>query len=1131
MNVSVTRQTVRSLCGRIAYESGLAYARAGKVTFDAYDDEAGVYAAVVRGSGGSVYETKLRISLAGDVAASCTCPSLASYDKYCNHIAAALLRIIEHRLAGSVPHAAATADAGLADADRSGPDEALAAKMIGLFASKPAARSGARKRFETREQLSVAFVCVPLDDGRDLALGIEARLGPSSGRLHSIKQIGGWLDSVERGESHPIAKAFAYDPELHCFSETDDEIIRALARVNRGDVAFVRSPSGLSGGPSSQRTLRIPPEDWETLHALLGRASDVSLQAGARLLPGLPWAEGPLPVRYEIDDHPDAADGSCRLEVHGLTSVKVLEAYGLALTEGGLVRLPRDACAQLAQLQRMLPAASPTERATMHATGREAAAIVNDARLVRIPREQAEGFMERVVPGLMRLGSVRIAEAVSDKIVREPLKAKLYLDRVRDRLLAGLEFHYGSAVINPLEAAGAKRSDEGPILVRDGERERRILALMDDSAFVRTEAGYVMAGDEEGEFEFLYRVLPLLEPLLGVYATAGVRIRLLPDPVVVKVSADTDERTDWLEFKFDISGIPEAEIKSLLQALVEKRAYYRMTGGALVPLDGQDFAEVNRLLDATGMLPSELKDGKLRLPLVRGLHLLEPEGSRVVKHGRSLRGLLDDLRHPDQAAFASAPAALAGTLRDYQLYGYQWMRTLAHYRFGGILADDMGLGKTVQSIAFLVSMLPILRERGQQALIVCPASLMYNWQSELRKFAPDIRCGIADGAKVERAETLANPSRFDALIVSYPLLRKDIQLYAGMTFHTLILDEAQAIKNETTQTAQAVKRIVAEQRFALTGTPIENALDELRSIAGAVFPGLFPGRRAFAELSREEVSDRIRPFVLRRLKADVLRELPDKIESVIASELLPPQKKLYAAYLAKLRTETLKHLDQDTLDRNRIRILAGITRLRQLCCHPGLFVEDYAGGSAKLDQLLELLDDCRSAGRRALVFSQFTSMLAMIRRELAARGMTHFYLDGDTPAAERVALCDRFNAGERELFLASLKAGGTGLNLTGADTVILYDLWWNPAVEQQAADRVHRIGQQRAVQVIRLVAKGTVEDKMAELQQRKRHLIDEVIRPGTEALSTLSEQDIRELLSIGTDEFDQGPVACKKVHH
>lgn len=1095
MSAPITRQTVKSLCGRIAFESGLAYARAGKVSFTRYDDEAGSYEAAVQGSGRAAYQATIRISHAGDVAASCSCPSLTSYDKYCNHIAAALLQIMEFRLKAALPGATAPYASEEVRAGTASPGDELAARMIGLFQVRPSMRSGARKRFETREELSVAFVCVPLDDGVGHSLGIEMHVG--LGRTYPVKQIGRWLDSVERGESYTLGKSFVYDPEQHCFSQKDDEIVQELIRMNRSDTVIVRSKSGLAAsGARGERTLRIPPDDWQTFCPLLSSAADVSLQTGERLLPGLPIVEGPLPVHYEVDYDPEDAQGGCRLDVEGLDSLAVLEPYGLVLTEEGLVRLPKTDCAQLSQLQQLLLSAE-------------------GARHVRIPREQTDGFMERVVPGLMRLGSVRIAEAVSETVIREPLQAKLYLDRVRDRLLAGLEFHYGSVVVNPLEASGAKRADADRILVRDGERERRILELMDGSSFVRTEAGYVMGGDEEGEFEFLYRIVPLLEPLLSVYATSAVRIRLLPEPVVVKVSADTDERTDWLELKFDISGIPEGEIRSVLQALEEKRPYYRLPGGAFVPLDGRDFEEVNRLLAATGMLPSELKDGALRLSLVRGLHLLGQEGE-AVKHGRRLRHLLDNLRHPDQADFA-VPDALVGSLRDYQLYGYRWMRTLAHYGFGGILADDMGLGKTVQSIAFLASMLPEIRRRGEPALIVCPASLMYNWLGELRRFAPGIRVRIADGAKGERAEALANLADVDAVIVSYPLLRKDSQLYAAHPFHTLILDEAQAVKNESTQTAQAVKRIRAEHRFALTGTPIENALDELRSIASAVFPGLFPGRRAFSELSREEVSDRIRPFVLRRLKTEVLRELPDKIESVIASELLPAQKKLYTAYLAKLRTETLKHLDRDTFDRNRIQILAGITRLRQLCCHPALFVEDYAGGSAKLDQLLELLDDCRAAGRRTLVFSQFTSMLALIRKALAARGMTHFYLDGETPAAERVALCDRFNAGERELFLASLKAGGTGLNLTGADTVVLYDLWWNPAVEQQAADRVHRIGQQRAVQIIRLVAQGTVEDKMAELQQRKRHLIDEVIRPGQEALSALSEQDIRELLAIGQD--------------
>jgi SNF2 family DNA or RNA helicase len=422
----------------------------------------------------------------------------------------------------------------------------------------------------------------------------------------------------------------------------------------------------------------------------------------------------------------------------------------------------------------------------------------------------------------------------------------------------------------------------------------------------------------------------------------------------------------------------------------------------------------------------------------------------------------------------------------------------------------------LQSIAFIVSVLPEIREQGLPAIVVSPASLVYNWYNELQKFAPKIRVVIVDGTKSERRSILQDVSQVDVVLTSYPLLRRDLEEYIAASFHTLILDEAQMFKNHATQTAQAVKSIQAQYRFALTGTPIENRLEELWSIFDAVFPDLFVGRRAFQDLPRATVARRVRPFLLRRLKTDVLKELPEKIESIQASELLPDQKKLYVSYLAKLREETVRHLDAETFQKNRIKILAGLTRLRQLCCHPALFVEDYTGSSAKFEQLLEIIEECRSAGKRMLIFSQFTEMLGIIGRELSYQGVPHFYLDGNTPASERVTLCDRFNEGERDLFLMSLKAGGTGLNLTGADTVILYDLWWNPAVEQQAADRAHRIGQKRIVQVIRLVAHGTVEDKMYELQQRKKNLIDEIIQPGEEALTALTEQEIREILMIET---------------
>ena len=317
--------------------------------------------------------------------------------------------------------------------------------------------------------------------------------------------------------------------------------------------------------------------------------------------------------------------------------------------------------------------------------------------------------------------------------------------------------------------------------------------------------------------------------------------------------------------------------------------------------------------------------------------------------------------------------------------------------------------------------------------------------------------------------------------------------YEKQFFHTVYFDEAQAFKNPVTQTAKAARKIQADNRFALTGTPIENSLEELWSIFRVVFPELFQGLKEYSNLPRKTIARRIRPFLLRRLKKDVLSELPEKVESLESVELLPDQKKLYAAYLAKLRHDTLKHLDKDTLRKNRIKILAGLTRLRQICCHPALFVDGYKGSSGKFEQLMQIVEESKLSGRRVLIFSQFTKMLGLIGRELAIQGLPYFYLDGQTPSEKRVEICNRFNEGERDLFLISLKAGGTGLNLTGADTVILYDIWWNPAVEEQAADRAHRIGQTNVVQVIKLVARGTIEEKMNELQEKKRHLIEEII--------------------------------------
>jgi len=1114
MSIQLTNQNIIQLCGMLSYRKGEASCRAGQVTINAYDPvgehrPTAHFTAVVSAKGSEgVKQVEVELGAGGYVFASCSCSVGFSFDKYCKHAAAVLIRIHDQQRDGTLdqlPGSVGSSASRSAGMELDPGEQRLLNQVMSLFENKPSRPSRARPHFDQRTLLEVEFVCKPLRGKPDqsgwamLMFGIELRIGPK--KRYIVPHIRSFLEQIASGEACPVNRSFSYAPELHAFSPADDVILRKLIDISRQAKLYEASTSHSrpyahrttsSHSQQSDRCLLIPPLSWASLMPLLAAAPSAKLAHSEAEAVTLELTSQPLPLHFSFDI---ASNGLYQLDVSGLQEMTIMESYDVVVASGKIHQLPAKSCERLAELQEMLDR-SPNQR-------------------IQIPPAHMESFMEKVLPGLRKLGDVEISRAVSERTVHLPLKAKLYLDRIKDRLLAALEFHYGDIVINPLENTSEHHSHDR-IVLRNGEQEELIMGLMEQSAFAKTESGYFMQ-DEEAEFHFLYTTLPQLEKLVDVYATSAVKVRLHPGNVFAKIKVEVDERTDWLNFEFDIKGIPEDDIRQVLEALVEKRRYYRLPSGALLPLESEQLQAMIRVLNATGMLVRELNGTSFRLPAIHSLSLLEEQeqhgASTAITLGTNVKRLLHDIRNPDYGD-VQPPAQLAPVLRAYQKYGFQWLSTLARYRLGGILADDMGLGKTLQSISFIAAKLPEIREEHLPALIVAPSSLLYNWHNELRKFTPDIRAVIADGSQAARTRILDNPSEVDVIITSYPLLRRDIRRYAALSFHTLLLDEAQMFKNYATQTAQSVKALQARYRFALTGTPVENSLSELWSIYSVVLPGLFPDRQKFAELPREQVARKIRPFLLRRLKSDVLQELPAKIESQHTSELLPEQKKLYTAYLAKLRQETLAHLANGDLQQSRIRILAGLTRLRQLCCHPALFVEDYTGRSAKFEQLLEVIDECRSAGRRVLIFSQFTTMLGIIGRELGNLGVPFFYLDGQTPAAERVELCERFNTGEKEAFLISLKAGGTGLNLTGADTVILYDLWWNPAVEQQAEDRAHRMGQTQVVHVIRMIAQGTVEEKMYELQQRKKSLIDEIIQPGQASWSSLTEQDIRELLTI-----------------
>ncbi|WP_139488312.1 DEAD/DEAH box helicase [Brevibacillus dissolubilis] len=1096
MSLSLTKQTMKHWCGQLSYKKGEALSRARKVSYTKYDLDTQSFTATVKAT--STHDVSIQFYDNGDVEAECSCPTLGSYHQYCQHIAAVLINLYTLQQDGAVSPLSSDHSGNVepSHAPSFAGDVELTNSILALFDDKPVRPISNQTLIETRELLEVEFTCRLLTYSRRTSLlGIELKLGPK--QLYVVSHLKELLDRIDQRQPCRISRNFTYDPDVHSFTKENEAVIRQLIQMYHEEKTY-RDTSPMysvhAASASADRMILVRPAMWKTLLPLLKQAPKVLLADGDRKFSGIELSHDKIPLHFAFDQ---AGPQAYQLDVQGLEKITVLESYGMVFTDGRLITLPASQCKRLADLTDLLEKSGQDH--------------------IQIESGQMEAFMEKVIPGLKRLGNVQISKAVSEQIVQTPLQAKLYLDRVKDRLLAALEFQYGDIIINPLEAEvnGQNRYSDR-LLVRDSEQERHITELIERSPFTKTEGGYVMT-DEEAEYDFLYHVVPQLEKLVKIYATTAVKLRIHTGHNIPKVSVnvDVDDRINWLEFKLNMDWIPETEIRNLLQSLEEKRRYYRLPNGSLLPLEGNEFQDLHLFMSEMGLHSSDLRGTELRLPALRGLQLIDPNTQgHNVKLSKSVRQLLDNLRNPDQLDYP-VPDSLASTLRDYQKFGFQWMKTLAHYGFGGVLADDMGLGKTIQSIAFIVSVLPDIRQQQTPALIISPSSLMYNWKNEMQKFAPELRVAIVDGSKTDRRRILQDVSQTDVIITSYPLLRRDYELYHDESYHTLILDEAQAFKNYATQTAKAVKLISSQYRFALTGTPVENQLEELWSIFDVVFPALFQDRKAFNNLTRDMIAKRIRPFLLRRVKTDVLQDLPEKIESLHASELLPEQKKLYTAYLAKLQQETLKHLNEGSYQQNRIKILAGLTRLRQICCHPALFVEGYKGSSSKFEQLMEIVEECRSTGKRLLLFSQFTEMLGLIGRELGYQGIPYFYLDGQTPARERVELCNRFNDGESELFLISLKAGGTGLNLTGADTVILYDLWWNPAVEQQAADRAHRIGQKNVVQVIRLVTQGTMEEKMYDLQQKKKHLIDEVIQSGQESFSSLTEQEIREILMIG----------------
>lgn len=732
--------------------------------------------------------------------------------------------------------------------------------------------------------------------------------------------------------------------------------------------------------------------------------------------------------------------------------------------------------------------------------------------------ENRTKFLEVVLPKINETMDIDIPDEIKDKYIASNLKVSLYLDKLKSAVKAEVKFKYGKYEFNPLE----DENFNDVIIVRQPDREAYMFDIIESLGFEQWKNLYVMK-DEKNIYNFLSDKINEFKNLCEIYYSEDFKAITIKKPGKLTTNIKVKSDSNLLELDFDYEDVPKEELKELFHSFKLKKKFFRMKNGDFIDLNNENLEKVADIIEHLNLSSKDMDLSTLMINKNKAIYLndvFKDSKDLIVEKEEEFVVFVDKILNPSITEY-ELPKEVFAELRPYQITGFKWLRTLAENGLGGILADDMGLGKTLQAITYMVSLL----DKKRTHLVVCPSSLVYNWLEEINSFAPSLKAEIVIGTPQERQLLIQNQSNIDVFITSYPLIRRDIEHYNKIQFHTMFIDEAQFIKNANSLNAKSVKNIKSDHKFALTGTPIENSLSELWSIFDFIMPAYLLSYTKFSNIYEkpilkdedtdvlEKLKKQITPFILRRMKKEVLSELPEKVETKMVTDMSDMQRKVYMSYLDNIRTEISKEVETNGYEKSQIKILAALTRLRQICCHPATFIDNYKGGSGKLDLLLEILEEAITNGHRILIFSQFTSMLKIIEKELLEKEIGYFYLEGSTPIKTRSEYVNRFNLGENSVFLISLKAGGTGLNLTGADTVIHYDPWWNPAVEEQATDRVYRIGQKNSVQVIKLITKGTIEEKIYKLQMSKKALSDSIIQSKEVFINKLSKEEIEDIFS------------------
>lgn len=1035
------------------------------------------------------------VEVSGTVGGTSTCQVSLTIDEEYGEISDFRCSCAEYAEKGKLcRHCVALGLAYMKEAERQQekiPDSMIEPRML-VGSSSESGFSRLLRHYDKKERLSVMQQAqkgrIEIVPQMTVGLGapeVEFRIGCE--RKYLIKSIGGFVRAVDNMEKVSYGQKLSFFHTPECFTEQSLKMVRFLQ-------AEVHRKNYLAGSFYSSR------EDGRYLHLNTSNLDGFMAAAGETL---------------EVTSHGEKAHVWQVLEDMPKWSVTVTGTGGGALLEGSFPAVMQGMDyvyfwgnrkiykTPLSEAEDILPFIRFLER--------EGTAKID------VSKAELPVFCRELLPVLEKHCSVEKIDFEEESFLPPHAAYKIYLDAPEtDTVTAKVYAVYGESRYNIYaEVSGRSNRDE----LGEMRMAQAVLEFFD--TLDQTQHMLVLHADEDRLYHFLTEDIGRLQNLGEVYVSENLKIMdVKPAP---KVTVGISLSGDLLEFSLDSEEMPLKQLAEILGKYDRRKRYFRLKDGTFIDMSQGDLDTISNIQRSLQLTEKELAEGRVLVPKFRALYLdnelRENTGLTAVKD-KNFKALIRNMKTVEDNDF-EVPERVRGVLREYQKNGFLWLKTLKNNGFGGILADDMGLGKTLQVLAFLLSE----KQEGERkpALIVCPASLLYNWKSEIERFVPEMSVTMVVGSNQERREQIQAIGGEDIVITSYDLLRRDVEWYQELRFSCQILDEAQYIKNHTTQAAKSAKEIKAGFKLALTGTPIENRLSELWSIFDYLMPGFLysynrfrtefeiPIVQAKAETELERLKRMIRPFILRRLKKDVLKDLPEKLEENIIVKFSGEQEQLYKAHVGRLKA-LLEGQSKEEFAKGKVQILSELTRLRQICCEPSLVYENYMGESAKLSTCMEMLKNAVEGGHKVLVFSQFTTMLSHLQRQMRKENIPYFSLIGSTMKENRARMVEKFNSGEVPVFFISLKAGGTGLNLTAADIVIHYDPWWNVAVQNQATDRAHRIGQKNVVTVYKLIAKDTIEEKIVRLQERKKALAEQLLEGEGFGMAGMSKEELLELL-------------------